>query len=140
MVRLIVIVFVFAVLACGGSDTGQTDEAGAVAPAAKSAAAPAKPAPAPTPAASAKADPKVEGCLDLVRRGKYEPAVPLCLAALEIDPDNQQVRDAVDKARAETAKMAASKAATEAAGGAAAEQGASKLGEATGGMTDKLGQ
>jgi len=148
MVRLTVILFVFAVLACGGSDTGNTEEAGGAAPAAKSAAAPEKPAPSTMPAASAETDPKVEGCLDLVRRGKYEPAVPLCLAALKIDPNNQQVRDAVDKARAETAKMAASKAATgaasgaaaEAAGGAAAEQGAAKLGEATGGMTDKLGQ
>ena len=74
--------------------------------------------------------------LDLVRQAKYQQALPVCLAALEIDPDNQQVRDALDQARAETAKLAAA----EAAGGDAAEEATSKLGEATGGVAEKLGQ
>jgi hypothetical protein len=85
-------------------------------------------------------DPKVQGCLDLIRQSKYQEALPVCLAALKVDPDNQQVQDAVDKARAETAKLAAAEAASQAVGEGAAEQATSKLGGATGGMTDKLGQ
>jgi hypothetical protein len=85
-------------------------------------------------------DPKVQGCLDLIRQSEYQEALPMCLAALNIDPGNQQVQDAVDKAKAETAKMAAAEAASQAAGEGAAEQATSKLGDATGGMTDKLGQ
>ena len=141
MMRLIVTLFVFAVLACGGSDTGQTGDAGSAAPAGKSASAPetrgARPA---TPEPSVTVDPKVQGCLDLIRQSKYQEALPVCLAALKVDPGNQQVQDAVDKARAETAKMAAAEAASQAVGEGAAEQATSKLGEATGGMADELGQ
>ena len=134
MTRLIVTIFVFAVLACGGSDTGETGAAGGAAPGGESASAPATPEP------SATEDPKVQGCLNLIRQSEYQEALPMCLAALKIDPGNQQVQDAVDKAKAETAKMAAAEAASQAVGEGAAEQATSKLGDATGGMTDKLGQ
>ena len=135
MVRVIVTLFVFAVLACGESDTGQT---GAAAPVGASGG---ERAGVPeTPEPSVAVDPKVQGCLDLVRQLKYQEALPVCLAALKVDPGNQQVQDAVDKARAETAKLAAAEAATRAAGEGAAEQATSKLGDATGGMADKLGQ
>jgi hypothetical protein len=117
--------------ACGGSDTEQT---GAAAPGGERVGVP------DTPEPSATVDPKVQGCLDLIRQLKYQEALPVCLAALKVDPDNQQVQDAVDKARAETAKRAAAEAAGQAAGEGAAEQAGSALGEATGGMADKLGQ
>lgn len=146
MVRLIVTLFVFAMLACGGSDTGETGAVGDAEPAGESASAPdmpapaATPKPAATPAPAASTDPKVLGCLELIRKGRYEGAVPICLAALEVDPDNQQVQDALAKAKAETAKMAAAKAASQAAGEGAAEQASSKLGEATGAVPDMPGQ
>ncbi len=135
MVRLVVTFFVFAMVACGGSDTGQTGGAADVgASGAERASVPETPEP------SATVDPKVQGCLDLIRQLKYQEALPVCLAALNIDPDNQQVQDAVDKARAETAKLAAAEAATQAAGEGAAEAATSKLGGATGGLADDLGQ
>ena len=130
MMRLIVTVFVFAVLACGGSDTGETGAAGGAAPGGESASAPETPEP------SVTVDPKVQSCLDLIRQSKYQEALPVCLAALKIDPGNQQVQDAVDKAKAETAKLAAAEAASQAAGEGAADQATSQLGEAAG----KLGQ
>jgi hypothetical protein len=130
MIRLIVTIFVFAVLACGGSDTGQTEAAGGAAPGGESASAPDMPEP------SVTVDPKVQGCLDLIRQSKYQQALPVCLAALKIDPGNEQVQAAVDKAKAETAKTAALEAATQAAGEGAADQATSQLGEAAG----KLGQ
>jgi hypothetical protein len=127
MMRLIVTVFVFAVLACGGSDTAPTGEA------APEGAAGGEMAAAPdTPEPPATVDPKVQGCLDLIRQSKYQEALPVCLAALKIDPGNQQVQDAVEKAQTETAKLAAAEAATEAAGGAAADEAASQLGDAAG--------
>ena len=130
MMRLIVMIFVFAVLACGGSDTVQTEAAGGAAPGGESASAP------DTPEPPATVDPKVQGCLDLIRQSKYQEALPVCLAALKIDPGNQQVQDAVNKAQTETAKMAAAEAASQAAGEGAADQATSQLGDAAG----KLGQ
>jgi hypothetical protein len=135
MMKLIVTFFVFAMLACGGSDTAQTGGAAPVgASGEERASAPETPEP------SVQADPKVQGCLDLMRQLKYQEALPVCLAALKVDPDDQQVQDAVDKARAETAKLAAAQAASQAAGEGAAEAATSKLEETTGGMAEKLGQ
>jgi hypothetical protein len=135
MVRLAFVISVFALFACSGSDEGRTTDAGDAqrvdAAGMERTAAPK----APEPAATTEVDPKVQSCLDLVRQAEYQQALPVCLAALKIDPDNQQVRDAVDQARAEAAKLAAA----EAVGGAA-EDATSKLGEATGGMAEKLGQ
>ena len=58
------------------------------------------------PAAAEQVDPQVASCLDLIQQTKFQWALPVCLIALEIDPDNQEVQDAVAKAQAETAKMA----------------------------------
>ena len=131
MMRLIVTFFVFAMLACGGSDTAQTgDDAPVEARGGQMAAAPETPEP------SATVDPKVQGCLDLIRQSKFKEALPVCLAALKVDPDNKQVQAAVEKAKAETAKLAAAEAAKQAAGEGAADQASSQLQEAAG----KLGQ
>jgi hypothetical protein len=138
MMRLIVTLFVFAVLACGGSDTDQTGAAGGAAAVGGSGGERATVPDMPEP--SVTVDPRVQGCLDLIRQAKFQDALPVCLAALKGNPGNQQLKDAVDKARAETAKRVAAQAASQAAGEGAAEGAASKLGEATGGMADKLGR
>jgi len=148
MVRLAIAISVFALLACSGSETSQTGEAGeaAKAPAAEAAKAPSAGAAVEEKAAtetaqpSATVDPKVQSCLDLVRASKYQQALAVCLAALEIDPDNQQVKDAVATARAETAKLGAAQGAAGSAAESAAGEAASKLGEATGGMAEQPGQ
>jgi hypothetical protein len=135
MMRLIVTLFVFAVLACGGSDTAQTGGAEPMgASGGERASVPETPEP------SVAANPKVQGCLDLIRQSKYQEALPVCIAAGRANPGNQQVKDAVDTARAEIAKRAAAQAASQAVGEGAAEQATSKLGEATGGMADELGR
>ena len=84
------------------------------------------------PAAAEQVDPQVASCLDLVGQMKFQEALPACLAAAAIDPDNQQVQDAVAKARAETAKMAA--------GEAAAGDAAAQADEAAKGLAGKVGQ
>ena len=138
MMRLVVIISVFALFACGGSDSGQTTEAGGGA--AVSAAGEGSPAAPETPAIEVAVDPNVQSCLDLIRQTKFQEALPVCLAALDVDPSNQQVRAAVDQARTETAKVAAAEAAGQAAAEGAAADVTSKLGEATDGMTDKVGE
>jgi hypothetical protein len=139
MVRLAIVMSVFALLACGGSETSQTGDAGDAAPmgaAVEEKAAPEMEKPA------AVVNPKAQSCLDLISQEEWQQALVVCLAALKIDPDNQELQDAVKTARTEGAKFAAQEAAGAAAEGAAegaAEDATSKLGEATGGMPD-LGQ
>jgi hypothetical protein len=131
---------VLALFACGGTDTDQPDadagappvsasvEEGASAPEA------AEPEAAAEPAAAV--DPRVQSCLDLIRQAEFQSALPVCLAALEIDPDNAQVREAVETARAETAKAAAAGAAGEAGAEGAAAEATSQLGEAAGKLSE----
>ena len=138
MARLVVTLFVFAMLACGGSDTGQTGAAGGAAPVGASAGERASVPETPQP--SVTVDPRVEGCLSLIRQAQFREALPVCLVALDVDPDNEQVRAALDQARTETAKVAAAEAAGQAAAEGAAADVTSKLGEATDGMTDKVGE
>lgn len=127
-------------LACGSSDSVQTPTGGTETPpvsASTGQGAPTPPAPsAPEPAA--RVDPQAESCLQLVGDAKFQQAVPVCMAALRADPSNQQVKDALGRAQAETAKLADAQGAAEAAAGSASEDATSKLGEATGGMN--LGQ
>ncbi len=127
MMRLAFVISVFALFACSGSDTSQTGDAGGVPPVAGA-------------AEEAAVAPEVQSCLDLIRQSEFQQALPVCVAALEIDPDNQQVQDAVSQARVETAKLAAAQAAGEATAEGAAEEATSQLGEAAGGMADELGE
>lgn len=149
MVRLAIVISVFALLACGGSETEQTGGAGSAAAGGEteSAPAPAKTTTpqaampqATTPQAAATVDPKVQSCLDLVSQAKFQEALPVCAQALSIDPNNQQVQQAMSRAREESAKLSAAKAAGAAAAEGAAQGATSKLGEATGGMADQPGQ
>ena len=138
MKRLAVIISVFALVACGGTDSGQTTEAGGGPDV--SAAGEVSPAAPEAPGIEVAVDPNVQSCLDLVRQTKFQEALPVCLAALDVDPDNQQVSDAVDQARTETAKVAAAEAVGQAAAEGTAEDAASQLEGATGGIADKLGE
>jgi len=143
MVRLAIVISVFALLACGGSDSNQTGDAGGVPPVETAVEETVDVIEIPEPAMpepTATVDPKVQSCLDLISQSQFQQALPVCLAALNVDPDNQQVQDAVAQARTEAAKLAAAEAAGSAAAEGAAGEAASKLGEATGGMADKLGQ
>jgi len=133
--RLALTIIVLALLACGGSDTAQTggtdaaataETAGADAPAAPPvAAAPEGSEPA-TP--EPPANPQAQSCLDLVSQANFQQAIPVCMAALRIDPDNATVQEALSTAKAESATAAA-----DAAAGSAAEEAGSRLGEVTGG-------
>lgn len=75
---------------------------------------------------------EVTSCLSLVKQGEFKQAVDACLAALDADPDNSDVKAALSQAREQVAKLAtadaagmageaATEAATDAATGAAAE-------------------
>ena len=88
------------------------------------------------PAAAEQVDPQVASCLDLVQQRKFQEALPACLAAAAIDPDNPEVQDAVATARAETVKMAGMGESAEGAAGEAAAQ----ADEAAKGLAGKLGQ
>lgn len=144
--KILVTISVLALLlACGGSDSGQDSAGSAETPpvaAANGGGAPTPEAPSAPAAAEPSTDPQVQSCLDLVRDGQYQQAVPVCLAALKIDPNNQQVKSALARAQTQTASAADAQDAATAAAGAAADsaQGdaSAKLGEATGGM--KLGE
>jgi hypothetical protein len=116
-------------IACGGSDAGDTAGTAQPEKAPPVSSAPEAAKTPPTPELST--DPQAQRCLDLVRQSKFQEAVPVCLAALDVDPDNAQVKQALDQARTEAAKLAAAEA-------AAGSEAASELGEAAGGM--KLGQ
>jgi hypothetical protein len=106
MTRLAVIFFAFAVLACGGQEAGTGDTE------------------APPVSTEGGAAPGAQ----------FQQALPVCLAALDAEPDNQEVSAALDKARSESAKVAD---AQQAAEGAAAG-GASSLDDAKQGLTDQI--
>lgn len=134
MVRLIVTFSIlFLIAACGGGDTGGNTDASSAPPvSAANSSAPKVPA-TPEPAAPAT-DPQKQSCLDLVGRAHFEKALPVCLAALRNSPADAELTTAVNKAKAETAKMAAAEGAAQAAAAGAMDSAeadaASKLGEA----------
>jgi hypothetical protein len=126
MSKLVFAISLMALLACGSGEsnsgaTGSTSETPPVSakmPSASEAKAPAAPqapaAAAQQPDAAANAS-VISSCLDLVKSGEYQQAVPVCLEAAKIDAQNAEVKAALAKAQAETAAKAASGAATDAA-------------------------
>ena len=138
MIRLALSIFVFALLACGGSDTAQTGDADAekttaAAPAADDAApVAAAPSGSDTAAPAALANPDAENCLALVSQAKFQAAVLVCMAALNVDPNNEAVQTALATAKAESATAAASGAA-DAAVGTATDAANSGVNDLTGG-------
>jgi hypothetical protein len=120
MKRLAVTLSMLALLACGGTETAQTTGSEAVPPvSAEGEAAPAPELPEPT--AALEPAPEVASCLNLIRQQRFQEALPICLAALEVDPDNLEVQAAVEQAQSETAKLAAAEAAASAPSEAAAQ-------------------
>ncbi len=72
---------------------------------------------------SAADDEQSASCLDLVGSGEFNQALPVCTAALAANPTNQKVQDALEVAKSKSTNLgsstdAASKAATDALGGA----------------------
>jgi len=57
----------------------------------------------------------VRSCIDLVASGDFKGALPVCLEAASIDPQNAEVQAALAKAKTEAAAGAASGAAADAA-------------------------
>ena len=120
MFRTIFFLAILMALACGGQDSGST--AGSAAPdggttkadtgpgAAKSAAKLAADEAAKTAAKTAQAearraaaaalDPEVTSCLGLIREANYPEALTVCTEAARIDPDNRDVRAALEIAGA----------------------------------------
>jgi uncharacterized protein YjbJ (UPF0337 family) len=95
------------------------------------AAAPPAPAAAkPEAAAPAAENPPVSApaqdssnCLDLVTAGSFAQAIPVCTAAVQADPANEQLKTALDTAKTKASEMSgnAASAAEGAAQGAAGE-------------------
>lgn len=130
MSKLVFAISLMALLACGSEEsnsgatgsTAETPPVSAKMPSeAKAPAAPQAPAvEANQPNAAANAG-VISSCLDLVKSGDYQQAVPVCLEAAKIDAQNAEVKAALAKAQAETAAKAASGAATGAATDAASK-------------------
>ena len=107
MIRtFIVMAMVVGLAACGGGSKG--DGEGAKAPAAGHGAAEDTGSDTVGKAVEKAADPNVQGCLAKVKAGEYQAALPLCMKAAEIDPDNNDVQAALDKAKTGAASAAAS--------------------------------
>jgi hypothetical protein len=132
MRRLAIAFSILALFACGETDTGPAGESQAQPGASATGDEAAMIETEELMAIAEQVDPQVASCLDLIRQAMFQEALPVCLAALEIDPDNQEVQDAVAKAQAETAKMAGM---AEAEGAAAAQAD-----EAAKGLAGKLGE
>jgi hypothetical protein len=118
--------------ACGSEEAMESE--GMAAERAPASAAPAAPeaarAPmesAPAAAAPASEHPDVQGCLDLVRDAQFAQAVPVCVRALKVDPENEQVQQALETAKDKVGSLPGS--AGEAAGDAD-EAAKGMLGEA----------
>lgn len=113
------------VLACGGQESSPP-EGGA---GAAGAAAEETPDVGAAREAMAEVHPSVERCLDLVRAGDFEAALPSCMEAVGVDPDNEEVQQALDDAKAGAA---------EAQAGEAAGEAKSRLEEAAGDLGERM--
>ena len=51
-------------------------------------------------------DPNVSGCIDKVQARQFAEALPLCMAAANANPDNQDVKSALAEARRKAANLA----------------------------------
>jgi len=79
----------------------------------------------PSAPAEAITPPESAQCLELVGRGAFAEAVPVCVRAAGLDPDNAAVQQALETARTKAATAAAA----EAGGAGAAEGAADSLGD-----------
>jgi hypothetical protein len=144
MLRFTIVWAVFSLLACGAQES---QEMGAGA-AAESAAAGVVEGDAPdlpyvdaAMEAAAEAHASVASCLDLVRSGAFEEALPRCLEAAGVEPDNAEVQGALEQAQSAVAAAqaeGAAAAAQAAADEAAAEAAEDAAGQVSEGLGDRL--
>jgi len=131
MLKVLFAISLVSLMACGSEQSDSGAMSGAPGTPPVSAAAPSSKEKAAAPMNAAKsvegkqadvqaAAPAVRSCLDLVAAAKFEDAMPVCLEAASIAPENTDVKAALAKAKAETSK-AATGAASDAAAGAAAD-------------------
>jgi hypothetical protein len=126
--KVVWLVVLLPMLACGG-ESGTTDRSAT--PGAQAPDAPVSAGKAITGALQGQVDPNVTGCLDLVGAGKFSEAIPACLRAVSVDPNNADVQEALKTARSQIPApdtSAAAGAADEAAGKAATELEKAKQG------------
>ena len=144
MFRILFAISVIALLACGSGETNQgaADSAGDMPPisAAGSAADEIEIEEIEIEAVEAAAiATQISSCLDLVKRRAFAEAVPVCLEAVSIDPENAQAQAALAKAQAEAAAegaMAAAEAEAQAEIDAAADSASGAAADALGGLGD----
>ena len=127
MMRLLVTFSLFALFACGGP-SGESTDAPPVSARPETV--------SPGEAGAPQVDPKVASCLDLVKRGRFQEALPVCMAALKIAPDDPEVQAAAQRAQVESSKRADAEGAAEGAKSEAAGQ----LDDASKGLSGQLGQ
>jgi hypothetical protein len=126
-----------ALLACGGPSGESSDQPAASGQPEGTASGTSSGSAAGTGTADAQqVDPQVASCLDLVARGRFQEALPACLAALKIAPDDPEVQAATQRARAESAKLADA----EGAADQAKSEAVGQLGEASQELGGQPGQ
>jgi hypothetical protein len=122
MLRFTIVWAVFSLLACGAQESQEMGAGAAVesaAPGVVEGAAPDRPSVDAAMEAAAEAHASVASCLDLVRSGEFEEALPRCLEAAGVEPDNAEVQGALEQAQSAVAAAQAEGAAAAAAEGAA---------------------
>jgi 2-oxoglutarate dehydrogenase E2 component (dihydrolipoamide succinyltransferase) len=138
--QLLLIAVAAALMACGNqeaerapvADQPPASEAQAPSVAAPPPLAPAAPEAAPAmPSAPAEAvtPPESAQCLELVGRSAFAEAVPVCVRAAGLDPDNAAVQQALETARSKAATAAAAEAGGAGAAEAVPEGAAGSLGD-----------
>ena len=80
-VRFAVLGVAILVLACGESQSGDSGAPGE---------------------STAGLDSRSRSCLQLIEQERFKAALPICVSALEHNPDSQRIQQAVERARAET--------------------------------------
>lgn len=112
---------VLALAACGGQEDGTSSAAGEGAQAPAVEAGGALDQAAELAAEAAVVAPVVQECLDLVKAAKFSDAVPVCLNAVQQNPESAEAKAALDQAQEAAAQAQALEAASESLDEAAAE-------------------
>ncbi len=155
MTRIAIVLGILGLLACGGQESdlpdvaseakeavgGAMDEAaGAMKDAAGAAEEATRSFQQDADAAAAGTNPQVTSCLDLVSQGRYSEAVAPCMAALRIDPDNNEVQEALETAKAKAAEASAAAAAAQESAEQAKQDAAGRAADALDQQADRLRQ
>jgi hypothetical protein len=127
MIRFVFLLMIALALACSGETTGVDDAmegaaADVAAPAAEGGAEEVAEAASPEMDEAMVDDAVAQKCLGLVADGKFPEAVPVCTEALGLEPANNELQQALDRAKSETARAAVE-------GAAAADDPAAAAGE-----------